>query len=77
MSLSSKENAFLIAPKKRAGGVAGLSRDFLGRELRSIDSVFPQGKTPADALTVVSKAGVGFLPLSHPYPTWPTFLSVL
>ena len=61
MSLSSKENAFLIAPKKRAGGVAGLSCDFLGRELRSIDSVFPQGKTPADALTVVSKAGVGFL----------------
>lgn len=61
MSLSSKENAFLIAPEKRAGGVAGLSPDFLGRELRSIDSVFPQGKTPADALRVMNKAGVGFL----------------
>ena len=65
MSLSSKEKAFLIAPEKRAWGVAGLSPDFLGRELRSIDSVFPQGKTPADALRVVSKAGVGFL-LSPP-----------
>lgn len=38
-----------------------MSPDFLGGDLRSIDSVFPQGKTPADALRVSSKAGVGFL----------------